>query len=505
MSKNTLEFQCPSCTKRVGIEESQIGSVLPCTHCAATVRVPSDRSLLFHVREVNDLVEKQFTPVISSKKRARNPKSFVRWLMLIGFSLLLIGGALVGYIAHKQSLANMRIEFERLEKIEKERQDRVVEARRIDEEKQLTLEKQKKLIEAERVRLELEKQKKLAADQQREQERQQLAEAEARRIAEEKEKEEANKLEYEQGEIALIRQTEKELIPVLKQAQFKEATENLRLIGTRLKTNKGKEEYVLSQERISCVQEFHKTIVSLATGFRFARGGIIESSNQTEITILGKKVLWSEIYATRPEIVNDLIEGLVLREQRNAKANITEKTKLITNAALCLFLLYSDVPSALDKSKRMLAMTLKEDPGNMITVKKLFPDIVEELSDIKYQPDCERCKERYCAQCRGKKVCMICTGTGVATCTSCGGQGQSSNRGLATCGRCGGSGFRSEYGAACMTCKGTGSISQATLSACDSCSGKGRVRCGACQGARVCSACNGTGTSGDRCPGCGKN
>jgi RecJ-like exonuclease len=78
-------------------------------------------------------------------------------------------------------------------------------------------------------------------------------------------------------------------------------------------------------------------------------------------------------------------------------------------------------------------------------------------------------------------------------------------KGRATCARCGGTGDRPEFGTTCMTCNGTGSVAQATLSACSSCGRTGRVKCEACYGDRACPACNGTGTSGDRCPGCGKN
>jgi len=505
MSKNTLEFQCPSCTKRVGIEEAQVGSTMACTYCGSIVRVPSDPALLFHVRP--DLVRKPTRVCLGTvqKNRGFTGKNLKKWATLIVI-LILVFVSFGGYKTYQYFETKKQTEVLRHKKLEKERQSREAEGRRIEEQRRLAAANQLR-EEEEAKRLEKEKQQLAVEEKQREQERQQLAkaEAEARRKSEEKEKEEASKLELEQGEIALIRQTEKELVAVLKQAQFKEAIENLRLIENRLKTNKGKEEYVLSQERISRVQEFHKDLVILAAGFRFSRGGIIESSNQTEITMLGKKVLWSDIYATRPEIVNELIEGLVLREQPNSTASIMKKTKLITNAALCLYLFYSDSAFALEKAKRMLVRSLKDAPDNMNTVKKLFPDIVDDLSDIKYQPDCKRCKERYCIKCKGSKMCAACSGAGVVTCPSCSGQGQVRGKGRAMCARCGGTGDRPEFGTTCMTCNGTGSVAQATLSAGSSCGRTGRVKCEACYGERACPTCNGTGTSGDRCPGCGKN
>jgi hypothetical protein len=507
MSAINLEFQCPSCTKRVCIEESQVGSTMSCTHCASIVRVPSDPSLLFHIQAIRDPSIEGLAPVTDSKKREQGRTSLRKWILFIFLLLLILGTALGGYKTYQYSKTKKQLAIQRHEKLEQERHAREAALKRIEEEKRLAqIERMNE--EAEAKHLENEKQKSAAEAKQREQQEKLAAEAETKRLAEEKKKEEERQNELCQKDITLVRKTEQYLIPLLKQLQFKEANETLGLVEYRIKTKKGKDEYLLTQERIARIQNFHQTIATMATGYRCARGGIIESSNSKEITILGKKVLWSDIYNIRPEIVNDVIEGLVLSDQSLQTSSVTEKSKLITNAALCLYLFYPDNPSATDKSKRILARLLKDSPDDMVVVKKLFPAIVDDLSNIKYQPDCDRCKERYCKQCNGQKVCATCAGQGTVPCSSCAGQGQLQKRGRSvTCSRCGGAGARPGLvePMKCMTCKGSGSLPKVSYIACASCNGKGRGKCGTCEGARLCSICSGTGFTGSACLGCGKN
>ena len=96
------------------------------------------------------------------------------------------------------------------------------------------------------------------------------------------------------------------------------------------------------------------------------------------MSVAGKKVQWVEVYASRLDIVAELINGLVMDEQATKSLKLRDKTRLMTNASLCLALFYRDMPSAQERAKQLATLAAKQFELDADSIKQLLPTFFKE-------------------------------------------------------------------------------------------------------------------------------
>jgi len=200
------------------------------------------------------------------------------------------------------------------------------------------------------------KQDKLAADLEKQQ---QAREALAAKIEE---------------EVEQVREAEKAIVPMLKKMQTREASRTLRGLADSLTTKGGLEAQTTALERVNRIEEFQKYLVEKASGFKSSRGWSITAADAKAITVGGKSVTWAEIFESRVEIVAELVNGLAMNEQVTKAMRLRERTRLETNAALCLAMLYGDIPAAIDRAKQIATQAADNFEADADTIKKLMPE-----------------------------------------------------------------------------------------------------------------------------------
>ena len=197
-------------------------------------------------------------------------------------------------------------------------------------------------------------------------------------IAEKKRQEQEAHKEKVQAECAKVTATEGETVAPLKQLQFREALRMLKDISDGLETKEGIDALNLATERINRVKEFHTNLVEKVAGFKSARGWSVDSADQKVLSVAGKKVQWVEVYASRLDIVAELINGLVMDEQATKSLRLREKARLMTNASLCLALFYKDMPSAQERAKTLAISAVKQFEADADSIKQLLPAFFKE-------------------------------------------------------------------------------------------------------------------------------
>ncbi|MCL2104958.1 MAG: protein kinase [Kiritimatiellaeota bacterium] len=204
------------------------------------------------------------------------------------------------------------------------------------------------------------------------------AEAEKREAKLEKERLEREAFQAKtEGEIGQVREKENEIIPMLKQLQIREATRALRLLNKDIETTGGRDALAMVEERIKRIEEFHKFMVEKAPGFKSAKGWAIEAADDKTVTVGGKKILWGEIFESRMEIVAELVNGLVMNTQATKNLRLRERTRLETNAALCLSMFYSHIPAAVDRARQIARQAMENLEADSDIIKKLMPEFGE--------------------------------------------------------------------------------------------------------------------------------
>lgn len=216
--------------------------------------------------------------------------------------------------------------------------------------------------------VELKKQEELAKEKRAKSE----AEAEKRRQEQEALKEKAL------AEIARVAGVEGENVALLKQLQFREATRALKDLTDGLETKGGLDALAVAEERITRVKDFHDYLVAKVPGFKSSRGWAITAADPKTLTVGGKKILWVDVYATRLEIVAELINGLVRDEQATKSLRLREKTRLMTNASLCLALFYKESTSAQEVAKKLATDAAQQFDVDADSIKLLLPDFFKE-------------------------------------------------------------------------------------------------------------------------------
>jgi hypothetical protein len=215
----------------------------------------------------------------------------------------------------------------------------------------------------------------LSAQAVRQQEARERAEAEKKEAEKERERQELEVLQAKtEGELGKMREKEKEIIPMLKQQQIREATRVLRMVTRELGTKGGLDALAAVEERIKRIEEFHKYMVGKAPGFKSSRGWSIEAADEKTVTVGGKKIPWGEIFESRMDIVADLVNGLVMNTQATKNMRLRERTKLEVNAALCLNMFYNHVPAAVDRAKQIATQAAENFEADADSIKKLMPE-----------------------------------------------------------------------------------------------------------------------------------
>lgn len=181
-----------------------------------------------------------------------------------------------------------------------------------------------------------------------------------------------------QSECASVAAMQAEASVPLKQLQFRDALRMLKNLTDGLETKEGLDELNLATERVNRVQEFHAYLVKMVLGYKSARGWTIEHADQKTLTVGGKKIQWVEVYSSRLDIVAELVRGLVMDDQVTKTMKLSEKAKLMTNAALCLTSFYKDMPSAQEFAKQLATSAAQQFDVGADNIKKLLPELFKE-------------------------------------------------------------------------------------------------------------------------------
>jgi hypothetical protein len=207
----------------------------------------------------------------------------------------------------------------------------------------------------------LDKEKKLKADEA----------AEKKRLEQEAYKEKVK------GEVDKVTAAELANVPTLKQLQVREAIRVLKELAEEVETPEAKDAAAVALERVNRVKDFHTYLVEKVPGFKSARGWAIDSADQKNLSVGGRKILWTEVYATHLDIVAELINGLVTDERVTKDMRLREKTRLMTNASLCLALFYKEIPSAQERAKKLANDAAQQFDVDADSIKQLLPEFIQ--------------------------------------------------------------------------------------------------------------------------------
>ena len=191
-----------------------------------------------------------------------------------------------------------------------------------------------------------------------------------------RQKEEAEK-EKTETEITAVREKEKEIIPMLRQLQIRDATRQLKTLESTFTTTGGLDALTTAMKRIQRIEDFHKYLVEKTPGFKSSRGWSVETADAKTITVGGKKVPWADIFGSRMDIVAELVNGLAMNTKATKDMRLRERTTLETNAALCLTLFYSDIPAAVERAKQIARQAAENFEADADTVKQLMPEFFD--------------------------------------------------------------------------------------------------------------------------------
>jgi len=195
--------------------------------------------------------------------------------------------------------------------------------------------------------------------------------------AEKKRQEQDGYKQKVEAERARVGEAEVANVPTLKQLQFRDAIRALKELAEGLETPEAKETAAVALDRVNRIKDFHEYIVKNVPGYKSARGWSIDGADQKNLSVAGRKILWTEIYEKRLDIVGELIFGLVGDPQATKDLRLREKTRLMTNAALCLNLFYKEFPSAQERAKALATEAARLFDVDADTIKQLLPEFFQ--------------------------------------------------------------------------------------------------------------------------------
>jgi len=211
--------------------------------------------------------------------------------------------------------------------------------------------------------------------------RQETLEAEKRKKAEaEAEKKRQEQEAYGQkvaAERARVTELEAANSPLLKQLQFRDAIRAVKELKDELETPEAQDTAAVALDRVNRIKDFHDYLVKTVPGYKSARGWSVDGADAKALSVGGRKILWVDVYEKHLEIVGELINELVANEQATKNLRLRERTRVMTNAALCLNFFYKEIPSAQERAKALATDAARLFDIDADTIKNLLPEFFE--------------------------------------------------------------------------------------------------------------------------------
>jgi len=95
------------------------------------------------------------------------------------------------------------------------------------------------------------------------------------------------------------------------------------------------------------------------------------------LTVSSKKIAWSDVFNTRMEVVNELFNALVLDPAMTKDMRVRDRTRLEVGTALCLWMYYREVPTAVERAKQIAAKASQDFAADVERTKQLMPGVLE--------------------------------------------------------------------------------------------------------------------------------
>ncbi len=183
------------------------------------------------------------------------------------------------------------------------------------------------------------------------------------------------KVEEEKAKVADAELANRDMLKAL---QFREAVNAIRELRGGLETDEGGIAASIAIDRINRMRDFHNYLIAQVKGFKSARGWSVDAADAKTLSVGGIKIPWADVYNKRPEIIAELINGLVRSEQATKTLKLSEKTRLMTSAALCLNLFYGEMASAQELAKQIALAAAQQFEIEADTIKQLLPGFFTE-------------------------------------------------------------------------------------------------------------------------------
>jgi len=220
-------------------------------------------------------------------------------------------------------------------------------------------------VDAESIAAQLKDEAKVKADQEKKAAEEAKRRAEADALAE-KAKEEVN-------QVALA---EAGIVNMLKQCEFRDALRTYR--NVTVSTKEGLEAVSIAEDRVKRIEAFHEFLVKRTPGFKSARGWIVDSADTKFLTVGGKKIAWTEVYQSRIDIVGELVAMLVIDPQGVKGMGLRDRSRLMTNTAICLSIFYADMPPVIERAKQLAQKAASDFEIDAPIIKGLLPAFFKE-------------------------------------------------------------------------------------------------------------------------------
>lgn len=202
--------------------------------------------------------------------------------------------------------------------------------------------------------------------------------AQKREAEEAKKRKEAEELAAKtKTDCSKIAEVETSNIALMKALRFHDATSALNLAVSEVNTKGGTEALDIAKERIRRVEEVIKYIINKAQGYKSPKGWVIEAVDMKTLTVSSKKITWADIFNTRMEIVNELFNALIFTPEMTKGMRVRERTRLEVGTALCLWMYYRDVPTAVERAKQIATKATQEFEADAELTKLLMPGVVD--------------------------------------------------------------------------------------------------------------------------------
>jgi len=215
----------------------------------------------------------------------------------------------------------------------------------------------------------------VAAKRREEIEKAKIQKREAEEAAKRKEAEEiVARAKVECDKIAIA---EASNIPMLKALQFHEAMRNLNAMAGEVTTKGGTDAMEIAKERIRRIEEAIKYVLNKAQGYKSPKGWVIEAVDTKTLTVSSKKIAWADVFNIRMEVVNELFNALVLDPEMTKDMRVRERTRLEVGTAICLWVYYRDVATAVERAKQIVIKASQDFPADVELTKQLIPGMIE--------------------------------------------------------------------------------------------------------------------------------